>query len=139
VVCLVSQIRRMLGQYQPLSTYHLPSAPIPNLPVSVAEKAESLSSPPPFGGNEKCTVSFFFRDSSTFVNASKLYVSFSPLPLQKRLRLRKSRAGQKNDLRDPIHREAIPNRLSPTWKRHRSAPTDTGPEDGFDRSSGNKL
>ncbi|KAH0809739.1 hypothetical protein GEV33_013051 [Tenebrio molitor] len=42
------QIRRMLGQYQPLSTYHLPSAPIltipiPNLPVSVAEKAlESL-------------------------------------------------------------------------------------------------
>jgi hypothetical protein len=37
----------MLGQYQPLSTYHLPSAPIltvpiPNLPVSVAEKAESL-------------------------------------------------------------------------------------------------
>jgi hypothetical protein len=46
----------MLGQYQPLSTYHLPSAPIltipiPNLPVSVAEKAlESLSSPPPFGG-----------------------------------------------------------------------------------------
>ncbi|KAH0820937.1 hypothetical protein GEV33_001854 [Tenebrio molitor] len=56
VVCLISQIRRMLGQYQPLSTYHLPSAPIltvpiPNLPVSVAEKAlESLSSPPPFGG-----------------------------------------------------------------------------------------
>jgi hypothetical protein len=55
VVCLVSQIRRMLGQYQPLSTYHLPSAPIltvpiPNLPVSVAEKAERLSSPPPFGG-----------------------------------------------------------------------------------------
>jgi hypothetical protein len=34
----------MLGQYQPLSTYHLPSAPIltvpiPNIPVSVAEKA----------------------------------------------------------------------------------------------------
>jgi hypothetical protein len=33
----------MLGWYQPLSTYHLPSAPIltvpiPNLPVSVAEK-----------------------------------------------------------------------------------------------------
>ncbi|KAJ3617285.1 hypothetical protein MTP99_007379 [Tenebrio molitor] len=55
VVCLISQIRRMLGQYQPLSTYHLPSAPIltvpiPNLPVSVAEKAERLSSPPPFGG-----------------------------------------------------------------------------------------
>jgi hypothetical protein len=50
---LISQIRRMLGQYQPLSTYHLPSAPIltvpiPNLPVSVAEKAlESLSSPDP--------------------------------------------------------------------------------------------
>jgi hypothetical protein len=41
--------------YQPFSTYHLPSAPIltvpiPNLPVSVTEKAlESLSSPPPFG------------------------------------------------------------------------------------------
>jgi hypothetical protein len=56
VVCLIAQIRRMLGQYQPPSTYHLPSAPIltvpiPNLPVSVAEKAlESLSSPPPFGG-----------------------------------------------------------------------------------------
>jgi hypothetical protein len=56
VVCLISQISRMLGQYQPLSTYHLPSAapiltvPIPNLSVSVAEKAlESLSSPPPFG------------------------------------------------------------------------------------------
>jgi hypothetical protein len=50
---LISQIRRMLGQYQPLSTYHLPSAPIltvpiPNLSVSVAEKAlESLSSPDP--------------------------------------------------------------------------------------------
>jgi hypothetical protein len=34
----------MLGWYQPLSTYHLPSAPIltvliPNIPVSVAEKA----------------------------------------------------------------------------------------------------
>jgi hypothetical protein len=44
------------GWYQPLSTYHPPSAPIltvpiPILPVSVAEKAlESLSSPPPFGG-----------------------------------------------------------------------------------------
>jgi hypothetical protein len=43
-----SQIRRMLAQYQPLSTYHLPSAPIltvpiQNLPLSVAEKAlESL-------------------------------------------------------------------------------------------------
>jgi hypothetical protein len=55
----------MLGQYQPLSTYHLPSAPIltvpiPNLPVSVAEKAlRSLSSPPPFGGNERCILSFF--------------------------------------------------------------------------------
>jgi hypothetical protein len=48
---LISQIRRMLGQYQPLSTYHLPSATHPhlsNLPVSVAEKAlESLSSPDP--------------------------------------------------------------------------------------------
>jgi hypothetical protein len=60
VVCLISQISRMLGQYQPLSTYHLPSAPIltvriPNLPVSVAKKAvESPSSPPPFGGNERC-------------------------------------------------------------------------------------
>jgi hypothetical protein len=57
VVCLISQIRRMLGQYQPLRTYHLPSAPIltvsiPNLSVSVAEKAlGNLSSPPPpFGG-----------------------------------------------------------------------------------------
>jgi hypothetical protein len=53
----------MLGQYQPLSTYHLPSAPIltvpiPNLPVIVAEKAlESLSSPPPSGGNERCILS----------------------------------------------------------------------------------
>jgi hypothetical protein len=50
----------MLGQYLPLSTYHLPSAPIltapiPKFPVNVAEKAlESLSSPPPYGGNEKC-------------------------------------------------------------------------------------
>jgi hypothetical protein len=40
----MSQIWRMLGQYQPLSTYHLPSAPIgtvpiQNLPGSVAEKA----------------------------------------------------------------------------------------------------
>jgi hypothetical protein len=48
----------MLGQYLPLSTYHLLSAPIliipiPNLPVNVAENAlESLSSPPPSGGNE---------------------------------------------------------------------------------------
>jgi hypothetical protein len=55
---VISQIKRMLGQYQPLGTYHLPSAPIltvpiPNLPVSVAEKSlERLSSPPPFGGNE---------------------------------------------------------------------------------------
>jgi hypothetical protein len=55
----------MLGQSQPLSTYHLPPAPIltvpiPNLPVSVAEKAlESLGSPPPFGGMKD--VSFFFR------------------------------------------------------------------------------
>jgi hypothetical protein len=48
---LISQIRRMLGQYLPLSTYHLPSAPIPKFPVNVTEKAlESLSSPPPFGG-----------------------------------------------------------------------------------------
>jgi hypothetical protein len=53
----------MVGQYQPLSTYHVPPAPIftvpiPNLPISVAEKAlESLSRPPPFeGGNEKCTL-----------------------------------------------------------------------------------
>jgi hypothetical protein len=44
----------------PLSTYHLPSAPIltvpiPNLPVSVAENAlESLTSPRPlFGGGMK--------------------------------------------------------------------------------------
>jgi hypothetical protein len=46
-----------------VSTYHLPSAPIltvpiPNLPFNVAEKAlESLSSPPPFGGNERCILS----------------------------------------------------------------------------------
>jgi hypothetical protein len=47
----------------PLSTYHLPSAPIltvpiPNLPVSVAENAlESLSSPRlSSGGNERCKV-----------------------------------------------------------------------------------
>jgi hypothetical protein len=38
----------MLGQYQPLSTYHLPSAPIltvpiPNLPISVAEKALEIN------------------------------------------------------------------------------------------------
>jgi hypothetical protein len=51
------------AQYQPISTYHLPSAPIltvpiPNLPVSVAEKGlESLSSPPLFGGNERCILS----------------------------------------------------------------------------------
>jgi hypothetical protein len=56
---LISQIRRMLGQYLPLSTYHLPSAPIPKFPVNVTEKAlESLSSPPPFGGNEKCVLLF---------------------------------------------------------------------------------
>jgi hypothetical protein len=40
VVCLISQIRRILGQYQSLSTYY----------VSVAEKT--------FGGNEKCILSF---------------------------------------------------------------------------------
>jgi hypothetical protein len=63
----------MLGQYQALSTYHLPSAPIltvpfPNLPVSVAEKAlESLSSPPS-GGNEKCILSFFYQ---TFIDKSR--------------------------------------------------------------------
>jgi hypothetical protein len=57
----------MLGQDQPLTTYHLPSAPIltvpiPNFPVSVTEKAlESLSSPPPFGGNERCILSLFIR------------------------------------------------------------------------------
>jgi hypothetical protein len=49
----------MLGQYQPLSTYHLPSAPIPNLPVSVAERLWKASAArPPFGGNERCTLSF---------------------------------------------------------------------------------
>jgi hypothetical protein len=64
VVCLISQIRRMLGQYQRLSTYHLLSAPIltvptPNHPVSVAEKAlGSLRSPTLFGGNERCILSF---------------------------------------------------------------------------------
>jgi hypothetical protein len=51
---VISQIRRMLGQYQPLSTYHLPSAPIlavpiPNLPVSVTQQSAPLS-----GGNERC-------------------------------------------------------------------------------------
>jgi hypothetical protein len=56
---LILEIRRMLGQYLPLSTYHLPYAPIhtvpiPNLPVIVAEKGlESLSSPLSLGGNEK--------------------------------------------------------------------------------------
>jgi hypothetical protein len=54
----------MLGQYQPLCTYHLPSAailtvPIPNLPVSAAEKAlGSLSTPPPFGGMKDFFLSF---------------------------------------------------------------------------------
>jgi hypothetical protein len=50
---LISQIRRMLGQYSPLSTYQVPSAPIltvpiPNLPVTGAEKA---SAAPSLGGN----------------------------------------------------------------------------------------
>jgi hypothetical protein len=65
----------MLGQYQPPSTYHLPSAPILtvpilNLPVSVVEKAlESFSSPPPFGGRMK-DVSFPFSDiPPTFAHA----------------------------------------------------------------------
>jgi hypothetical protein len=51
---LIPQIRRMLGQYSPLSTYQLATVPIPNLPVIVVEKAlESLSSSrPPLGGNE---------------------------------------------------------------------------------------
>jgi hypothetical protein len=51
---VVSQIRQMLGQYSLLRTNHLPSAPIltvPNLPLSVAEKAlEGLSNPPSLGG-----------------------------------------------------------------------------------------
>jgi hypothetical protein len=35
------------------------TVPIPNLLANVAEKAlESLSSPPPLGGNERCTLSF---------------------------------------------------------------------------------
>jgi hypothetical protein len=47
-----SQIRRMLGQYQPLSTYHLPSAliltvPIPNIPVRLWKASAAR---PPSGG-----------------------------------------------------------------------------------------
>jgi hypothetical protein len=61
---LISQIRRMLGQYQPLSdlTPSFRTVPIPNLPVSVAEKAlESLNGPAPLRGGMK-DVSFpFFR------------------------------------------------------------------------------
>jgi hypothetical protein len=55
----------MLGQYQPLSTYHLPSAPIltvpiPNLPVSVAEKAlETSAARPPSGGMKDENTKFF--------------------------------------------------------------------------------
>jgi hypothetical protein len=59
VVCLISQIRRMLGQYQPL---HLPSAPIhiPNL-------AEKTGKPQP-GGVKDVSFPFtlyFFSDSDT--------------------------------------------------------------------------
>jgi hypothetical protein len=62
---VISQIRRMLGQYQPLSTYHLPSAPIltvpiPNLPVSVAEKALETSAARPPSGEMKDENNKFF-------------------------------------------------------------------------------
>jgi hypothetical protein len=77
----------MLGQYQPLSTYQLPSAPILtvpilNLPVSVAEKAlESLSSPPSFGGNERCIISFSCCYGLNLEeNAIKQQFSFYPHP-----------------------------------------------------------
>jgi hypothetical protein len=80
VVCLISQIRRM-GQYKPLRTYHLPSAPvltvaIPNLPVNVAEKAlESLSSPAPLRGEMKDV-----STRPTFVHALNVLVPFTSLP-----------------------------------------------------------
>jgi hypothetical protein len=63
----------MLGQYQPFSTYHLPSAPIltvpiPNLPVNVAEKAlESLSSLLPLRGGMKNVSFFSTQDKMTFL------------------------------------------------------------------------
>jgi hypothetical protein len=85
----------MLGQYQPFSTYHLPSAPIltvpiPNLPVGVAEKAlESLSSPPPFGGNEKC-IFFFFPRKSIFSASAQLLLCENDY------------LGQKSDQRSPL-------------------------------------
>jgi hypothetical protein len=58
----------MLGQYQPLSTYHLPSAPIltvpiPNLPVSVAEKALETSAARPPSGEMKDP---FFLENNKF-------------------------------------------------------------------------
>jgi hypothetical protein len=72
------------NRYQPLSTYHLPSAPIltvpiPNLPVSVAEKAlESLSRPPPFGGNERCILS---SHTSCVRRPSRLHTGSNVFPV----------------------------------------------------------
>jgi hypothetical protein len=74
----------MLGQYQSLSTYHLPSAPIltvpiPNLTVSVTEKAlESLSSPPLLRGGMK-DVSFSLTKLQTPVLPDRSNFNFAKL------------------------------------------------------------
>jgi hypothetical protein len=73
----------MLVQYQPLSPYHHPSAsiltiPIPNLPVSVTEKAmESLSSPLPFGGNEKCIILFLLTKVSRGIFIPRVIIALA--------------------------------------------------------------
>jgi hypothetical protein len=92
---LISQIRRMLGQYLLHSIYHLPSAPILTAPIQnlafcVTEKAlESLSKPPSLGQNEKCIFlailsprlfSFFIYRPSSLLQISSLLPSF-PTPL----------------------------------------------------------
>jgi hypothetical protein len=58
VVCLISQIRRMLGQYQPLSTPTTflphPSSPYPS---RIFPSMWLKRRPPPLRGNERCILS----------------------------------------------------------------------------------
>jgi hypothetical protein len=73
---LISQIRRMLGQYLPLNTFlpH-PSSPHPSRNCLSMQKAlESLSSPLPFGGEWKMCL--FVSTTRTFTVSSNRASAF---------------------------------------------------------------
>jgi hypothetical protein len=93
------------SQYQHLPSAPILTVPIPNLPVSVAEKAlESLSSPHPFGGKEKCILSFFPRKSIFSAPAQLLLCEDDYL-------------GQKSDQRSPLRNSCSLAWTTP-WKEN---------------------